>query len=94
MKKIFKIVACGLVFLTITGCGSETSPSDGTKSIVKFNEEGMNITVDDLYKELKTRYAMNYLINDIDEKILNKEYEDDENVKNYVEHLKLIINVL
>ncbi len=83
MKKIFKIVACGLVFLTITGCGNEATPSDGNKNIVSFNEEGMNITVDNLYKELKTRYAMNYLINDIDEKILNKEYEDDENVKNY-----------
>lgn len=94
MKKIFKIVACGLVFLTITGCGNESTPSDGSKSIVSFNEEEMNITIDDLYKELKTRYAMNYLINDIDEKILNKEYENDETVNNYAKNqLKMYLQL-
>ncbi len=86
MKKLLKIIACGLVFLTITGCGNETIPSDGSKNIVSFNEKEMNITVDDLYKELKTKYAINYLINIIDEKILNNEYEDSDDVNNYAEN--------
>ena len=86
MKKIFKIMACGLLFLTITGCGNETTPSDGNKNIVSFNEEGMNITVDDLYKELKTKYAINYLINRNEKKILNNEYEDSDDVNNYAEN--------
>ncbi len=86
MKKIFKIMSCGLIFLTLTGCGKDASPSDGNKSIVSFNDESMNITIDDLYKDLKTRYAMNYLINEFDERILNKEYDDSEEAKNYVEN--------
>lgn len=86
MKKIFKIMSCGLIFLTLTGCGNDASPSDGNKSIVSFNDTEMNISVDDLYKDLKTRYAMNYLINEFDEKILDKEYDDSEEAKNYVEN--------
>ena len=86
MKKIFKIMSCGLIFLTLTGCNSETTPSDGTKSIVSFNDEEMNISVNDLYDELKNRYAMNYLIDAFDKKILDKEYDDSEETKNYVEN--------
>lgn len=86
MRKIYKIMSCGLIFLTLTGCGNNPSPSDGNKSIVNFNDEEMNITVDNLYNELKTRYAMNYLINEMDEKILDKEYEDSEEANNYVEN--------
>ncbi len=86
MKNISKLMICGLTILALTGCGNKTSPSNGKDNIVTFNDEKMNITVDDLYKELKNRYATNYLIDTIDNKILDIEYEDSEDGKNYVEN--------
>jgi len=86
MKKIFKIMACGVFALTLTGCGSNPNPSNGSENIVTFSNEKMNITVDELYKELKNRFATNYLIETIDNKILDIEYEDSEDGKNYVEN--------
>ncbi len=86
MKKILKIMSCGLLAITLTGCGSDSNPSNGKENIVTFNDESMNITVDDLYKELKNRYATNYLIETIDNKILDLEYKDSEEGKNYVEN--------
>ena len=86
MKKTLKIVACGLICLTLAGCNDNPTPSDNDKNIVTFNNEEMNITVDNLYDELKTRYAMNYLINEIDEMILNKEYEDSDEATDYIDN--------
>ena len=86
MRKIIKIMVCGAIVLTLTGCGNSTSPSNGNESIVSFNDKSMNITVDDLYKALKDKYATNYLIETIDNKILDLEYEDSEDGKNYVEN--------
>ncbi len=86
MKKIVKILSCGLIALMLTGCGSESTPTDGSKNIVSFNDEEMNITIDKLYDELKTRYGLNYIIGIMDEQILDKEYEDSDDADAYVEN--------
>ena len=86
MKKIIKIMSGILIISALTGCGSDPTPTTANEKIVTFNKEELNITVDDLYKELKTRYATNYLIQTMDEKILDLEYQDDENVDAYVEN--------
>ena len=86
MKKIVKILSCGLVALTLTGCGKSDTPSNGSSNVITFNDAELNVTVDELYKELKSRYGANYLIQSMDEKLLNKEYETDDDAKNYAEN--------
>ena len=86
MKKIFKIVSCGLIALSLTGCGNTPTPSNGNENVISFNKEELNITVDDLYKDLKSRYGANYLIQLMDDKILSLEYETDEETNKYVEN--------
>ena len=93
MKKILKIMLCGLVALTLAGCDSDPTPSTGKEVIVNFNDEKMNITVDELYKELKTKYAANYLIETIDKKILDLEYDDTSEAEKYVENRMKILRL-
>lgn len=91
MKK--KIILVTMIATLLTGCG-KTIPtlSDGKEAVVSFSDGSM-ISVDELYNEMKSSYATQILIDMIDTKILNEEYEDkkeeaDEYAKNYVESLK------
>lgn len=86
MKNLFKILCVGIVLVTITGCKNDNTPSNGEEKVISFNDESLNVTVDELYKELKTRYAANYLIQKMDEDILNKEYETDNDAINYADN--------
>ena len=94
MKKGFKIILCALFAITITGCGKDATPSNGKENIVTFNNKEFNITVDDLYETLKEKYATNYLIQEMDKKILNKEYEDDEKAESYAENQMKIYRMM
>ena len=86
MKKVYKVMACAAIALALTGCKKTTSPSNGTDSVISLTKDNYQITVDDLYKTLKEKYATNYIINEIDNYILNKEYETDDEGKSYVEN--------
>ena len=86
MKKIYKVFACTVLVLALTGCKKQTSPSNGTESVISLTKENYQITVDDLYQTLKEKYATNYLIQEIDNLILNKEYETNDEAKEYVEN--------
>ena len=91
MKKVFKIMSCALLAVTLTGCGNNPTPSNGNETVVSFSESDFKISVDDLYKSLKERYATNYLIQQIDQEILNKEYKTDSDADAYVENqLKIL----
>ena len=82
-KKILggAVLALGLVLLT-TGCG-KTKLKNGEEVAIKVN--GENITADTLYNELREKYAKYVIINDIDKKIFNTIYKDDEEIENQVE---------
>ncbi len=86
MKKVFKIMACSLLLVSLTGCGSNPTPSNGEESVVSLDKENYKISVDELYATLKDKYATNYLIQEIDKVILNKEYETDDNAEKYAEN--------
>ena len=86
MKNIGKIFVCAAFALTLTGCKNKTAPSDGSNSVVSLSKTEFKITADDLYKTLKEKYATNYIIQEIDEAILNKEYESNDEAKEYVEN--------
>ena len=86
MKKIFKLMGCALLTVSLTGCGSNPTPDNGNANVVSLEKGEFNITVNDLYSTLKEKYATNYLINEIDKAILNKEYETDDKANAYVEN--------
>ena len=57
--------------------------SDGTQPVVKVN--GETITADFLYEEMKKNYSISYLIEYIDKAILDKKYEETDEMKEEVE---------
>ena len=77
----------GTIFLT-TGCRAKLK--NGEEVAVKINNK--NITADNLYKELRNKYAKNIIIDMIDKKIFDDIYKNDEEieekVKNQLEYLK------
>ncbi len=87
MKKLFKILMCTMLVLTISGCGkNKTSPSNGDDSVISLSKNNYQISANELYDTLKTRYATNYLIQEIDTSILNTEYATNDEMNNYVDN--------
>lgn len=86
MKKIIKIMGCLVLLLTLAGCKNKTTPTNGNENIISFTKTDFKITVDDLYQTLKTKYATNYLLQEIDSEILNNEYKTDDEATDYVEN--------
>ncbi len=76
MKK--KIIISLVIIFLLTGCGKAPKLADGKEAIVSFDNEELNISADDLYNKLKDKYALNILIDMIDNTILVKEYPEDE----------------
>lgn len=86
MKKIIRILLCTIILVSLTGCGSnKTSPSNGNDSVITLSKNDFKITADDLYSVLKEKYAANYLIQAIDEEILNSKYKTDDEMNEYVD---------
>lgn len=73
MKK--KLIIVLMVLFLMCGCGKVSKLSDGTDAVVSF-ENGEKISIDNLYNEMKERYAIGILIDMIDKEILYSEYED------------------
>ena len=82
MKK--KILLTIVILGFLTGCGKVPKLANGEEAIVSFKNSKLAISANDLYTELKDRYALNILIDLMDKKILLKEYPDDaEDAKKY-----------
>lgn len=86
MKKTGKIVACLMLSILLTGCGSDNTPTNGQEEVISLTKADFKISVDELYSELKDKYATNYLIQEIDKKILDKEYETSDDANASVEN--------
>lgn len=84
MKKFMHIAICGLLILSLTGCGENPKLQTGEDVLVSFKDEKFNISVEELYNELKEKYGINYLIELIDTKILDSLYETDETAEKFV----------
>lgn len=82
MKKILIFCLCALL---LTGCG-DVKLENGENAIVSFNN-GDGITAQDLYDELKEMYGVNYLVNLIDAKLLDLEYEETTEELEYVQQI-------
>ena len=86
MKKTIKIIGCMVLVLGITGCKNKTTPSNSNENVIALSKTEYKITVDDLYQELKEKYAANYIIQEIDKEILNNEYKTNDEAKEYAEN--------
>lgn len=90
MKK--KIVCLMLGLLLLTGCGKVSKLENGQDAVVSF-KNGDKISVDDLYNELKDKYALSTLLNMIDRKVLEETFPDNiekakKSSESYLEALK------
>ena len=75
------VVMAGI--LLTTGCG-KAKLKNGEEIAISVN--GKNITADTLYKELRNKYAKNTIVDDIDKKIFDVVYKDDEEIESQVEN--------
>lgn len=81
-----KILVLGITLglgILLTGCAGKTTLKNGEDVVASI--EGKNFTAEQLYEELIKKTGSNVLINMVDEYILNKEYETDEDAKTYAE---------
>lgn len=74
MKK--KIIGLMAFALLLTGCGKVPKLENGKDAVVSFNN-GEKISVDDLYNEIKEKYALSVLMNMVDKKVLEKTFPDN-----------------
>jgi foldase protein PrsA len=73
-KKVFVLSLC---LLLATGCGSKIPKlENGQEAVVTLNESD-SISVDDLYENIKSEYALEALISMVDKKILEDKYKDN-----------------
>lgn len=74
MKK--KIVMLALCVVMISGCGKKIPTlSNGDEAVVEL-KDGVKISANELYSEMKENYALQSLLNMIDTQILNEKYSD------------------
>ena len=72
-----------VALLLVTGCGKVPKLENGQDAVVTL--KGGDISVDDLYKEMKERYALSVLIDLVDTDILEQKYETTKEMKNEVQ---------
>ncbi|MBR1386750.1 MAG: peptidylprolyl isomerase [Bacilli bacterium] len=82
MKKV--MIASLSVMLLLTGCRQIPKLKNGQEAVVSLTNE--KISVDDLYDEMKNKYALSMLIDMVDEKILSDKYEETDEELKYIEN--------
>lgn len=71
-------IAAAIVLL-VTGCGKVPKMENGKDAVVTL--KGDDISIDDLYGQMKERFALSVLLDMIDKEILNKKYKDTSALK-------------
>lgn len=81
MKK--KLICILAVLLLVTSCGKVPKLKNGDEAVVTMKDG--NVSVEELYSEMKEKYALDMLITKIDTAILNNVYKTDDEEKNYID---------
>lgn len=81
MKK--KLICILAVLLLVTSCGKVPKLKNGDEAVVTTKDG--DISVEELYSEMKEKYALDMLITKIDTAILNNVYKTDDEEKNYID---------
>ena len=85
IKKIIAISGACASILFLGGCGKVAKLSNGDDAVITINDN-LSISANDLYNELKDKYALQALVSMMDRKILEKEFPNDiNNAKSYAE---------
>lgn len=79
------VIACLLmiIILMVVIKGHEAKLKDGKEIIASI--DGKDITSEELFDDLKSKYGTNILINTIDDFIVNKEFSDTDEAKKYAD---------
>jgi len=91
MKK--KLLLLMMILVLVTACGKVPKLANGEEAVVSFDNEKLAISANDLYNELKDKFALGILIDLIDRKILEYEYPNEKTTatdyaKNEIEQVK------
>ena len=84
MKKM--IIPMLVIMLLVTGCKQIPKLENGKEAVVSLKNG--DISVDDLYDEMKSKYALSVLIDMIDKQLLNDKYEETDEEKTYISESK------
>lgn len=77
-KKLFLLISAGLL---VAGCGEIPKTKNGEDALVTF-KDGEKISVDEVYNEMKNKYALQTIIPLIDKYIFETEFKNElENAK-------------
>ena len=68
---------------TLTGCGKTAKLKDGSELVFKM--DNINMSAEDFYQKLKDNYGTYTLVNAIDELLLDKVYETDNDMKKQID---------
>ena len=82
MKKRI-ILMLVLSLFVVTGCGKVPQLKNGEEVFLQV--DGKNVSANDVYQDLKVKYARDSIIETIDKIILEKKYEEDDDLKKYVD---------
>lgn len=74
-KKLFLLISAGLL---LAGCGEIPKTKNGEDALVTF-KDGKKISVDEIYSEMKSKYALQTIIPMIDTYIFEKEFKNELN---------------
>lgn len=80
MKKLLTITLVAL--LLVTGCKKIPKLENGQEAVVSLGKN--SISTEDLYEQMKEKYAFSVLIDMIDSRILNEKYESTDDEKSYI----------
>ena len=80
MKKL--LICLCMILLLVTGCGKVPKLENGNDAVITSNEG--DISIDELYQEMKDTYALNTLLSMIDAKLLEKDYPSGEEEEEYI----------
>lgn len=85
MKNSKKLLIClvALLFL-VTSCGKVPKLENGQEAVVTI-KDGEDISVDELYEEMKDTYALSVLLDMIDAQLLEKLYPAGDEEKEYLD---------
>lgn len=83
MKKTLLTLGVCALTIGLVGCGQTPTLKNGEEVVASV--DGKKFTAEDLYQELKAQGGQATLVNMIDEVIVNKEIETDEDAETYAE---------
>lgn len=85
MKNSKKLLICLVaVLLLVTSCGKIPKLENGQEAVVTI-KDGKDISVDELYEEMKDQYALSVLLDMIDKQLLEEIYPENDDEKEYIE---------